>query len=337
MIGYYVHHHGSGHLHRSTALAHALVAAGEEVTGLSSLPRPADWPGSWVDLPRDDEGGPPVAETAGGRLHWAPLGDEGLRARTAAVSSWIGAAAPRCVVVDVSVEVCLLVRLHGVPVVSVVLPGSRGDAAHLLGLEAADALVSMWPPEAHGMLRDVPDGVRARLRPLGALSRFPVAEPGSRRPGPRRVLVLSGTGGGDLDLARLRRAQAETPDWEWTVLSRTHGTWVDDPAPLLADADVVVTHAGQNALAEVASARTPAVVVPQDRPHEEQRTTASVLGAGGWPVLVEQTFPADGWAARLDAAARLDGGAWSRWCDGEAAGRFVAVVQETAGRWRVAS
>lgn len=38
MIGYYVHHHGSGHLHRARSLAAVL---GRPVTGLSTLPRPA--------------------------------------------------------------------------------------------------------------------------------------------------------------------------------------------------------------------------------------------------------------------------------------------------------
>ena len=45
MIGFYVHHVGRGHLTRVCLLARRLVAEGRAVTGLSSLPRPDDWPG----------------------------------------------------------------------------------------------------------------------------------------------------------------------------------------------------------------------------------------------------------------------------------------------------
>ena len=51
MIGYYVHHVGAGHLNRARAVA---LRAEVTVTGLSSLPMPADWPGPWVQLERDD-------------------------------------------------------------------------------------------------------------------------------------------------------------------------------------------------------------------------------------------------------------------------------------------
>ena len=330
MIGYYVHHHGSGHVHRATAMATLAAAHGRVLTGLSSLPLPAAWPGPWVQLPRDDDADCHLRPTANGRLHWVPIGDAGLLGRTAAVSAWIAATRPACVIVDVSVEITLLVRLHGVPVVAVVLPGSRGDKAHRSGLGAADALVGLWPPEATGMLRDVSTDVLGRLHPVGALSRFDVRPAGFRRPGPGRAVMLSGTGGGAPDEERVDRARRQSPDWMWTVLSASSGTWVDDPSGVLGQADVVVTHAGQNALAEVAALRRPAVVVPQARPHEEQLTTARSLATGGWPVVVEETWPDHGWSERLARAAALDGRRWARWCDGHAAERFWSVVDSVA-------
>ena len=114
------------------------------------------------------------------------------------------------------------------------------------------------------------------------------------------------------------------------MLGGPTGTWVADPTAALRSADVVVTHAGQNALAEVAAARRPAVVVPQDRPHDEQRTTAGVLARGGWPVSVRETWPDAGGGARLDRTARLDGEQWATWCDGRAVHRFVGVVHAVA-------
>ena len=74
MIGYYVHHHGTGHLHRALTVAPHLPGP---VTGLSSLSRPEGWCGPWIQLPRDDRA-PSYAgadTTANGVLHWAPLED----------------------------------------------------------------------------------------------------------------------------------------------------------------------------------------------------------------------------------------------------------------------
>lgn len=326
MIGYYVHHVGHGHLHRAYAVAAALQ---EPVTGLSSLPAPPDWPGPWIQLEEDDTK-PHLDPTARGRLHWAPRGHPGLRSRMAAVGAWLGDAKPTVVVVDVSVEITLLVRLHGIPVVTVVGPGERGDPAHLLGFDLADDLVGCWPEAATGMLRGVPPPVLQRVRPVGAVSRFPPVAPRDRRPGPRRVALLSGTGGQALDRQELDAARRETADWEWTVLDRSLGEWIEDPFPVLCDSDVVVTHAGQNALAEVAAAKTPAVVVPQPRPHREQEVTAAALWHHGWPAVVVDAWPREGWDRRLSQASLLDGADWASWCDGLAAGRIAGVVRSVA-------
>jgi hypothetical protein len=330
MIGYYVHHVGHGHQHRAEGVRTALD---EPTTVFSSLPAPPGWPGTWIQLDRDDDE-PDHHDhpdhTAHDRLHWAPLRHRGLRQRMAEIACWIRDVSPSVFVVDVSVEVALLVRLHGVPVVSVAVPGHRGDAAHRLGFDVADAVVGCWPPEATGMLRGVSPGLADRVVEIGALSRFPVAQPGPRRPGPPRVVVFSGTGGHALEREDLEAARRETPEWEWTVLDRELGTWVDDPYPLLLDADVVVTSAGENAVAEVAASRTPAIVVPQPRPHDEQVVTAEALWYGGWPAHVLDAWPREGWDKRLAHAEQLDGRAWESWCDGKAAERLADVVRSVA-------
>lgn len=348
MIGWYAHHHGRGHVHRALALGAHLAGEGEQVTVLSSTPRPAGAPVGWVELPRDDDGvagagagsgaAPDVDPTAHGHLHWVPRHHDGLRARTAVVSAWIAEHRPRALVVDVSQEVALLARLHGVPVVSTVLPGDRTDAAHALGLGVSDAVVGFWPPGA-GLAR-LPGGVADRFTEVGALSRFDAREPAdvprpSSGPGadrlPRRATLLGGRGGDAWTNEEVDRLAAALGDaWELTVLG-AGGMWVDDPWAALAGADVVLTHAGQNALAEVASTRRPAVVVPADRPHDEQRSTGRALAAGGWPVRVLDRLDAPDWPALLDEVAALDGAAWAGWCDGRAAQRFARVLAAVAG------
>ena len=343
MIGYYAHHVGRGHLQRAVALGEEMRRrGGPEVVGLSSGPPPPGWTGRWVRLARDDDG-PDGAGGSGrggaganGRLHWAPVGHAGLRRRSAQLSSWIETERPDAVVVDVSVEVTALVRLHGVPVVGVVLPGERGDDAHRLGLDLSSALVGFWPERATAMLGGLPDRVARRVRAVGALSSRTAAPPGHDdavdADGPRggrrrRVVLLAGAGGVDHTETDVAAAVAATPGWSWTVLGGT-GRWVADPMPALRAADVVVTHAGQNALAEVAVAARPAVVVPQQRPHEEQTTTARSLRGLDLPVVVVPRWPCEGWPGLLERTARLDGSRWSGWVQPEAVGRFADVVAD---------
>lgn len=339
VVGYYVHHHGRGHLHRALRLSRALGERGHRVTVLSSLPAPADPDGAgpdWVQLPRDDDGlartgsgpGPglgPRDPEAGGMLHWAPLGHPGFRARQATISAWIEQARPDAVVSDVSQEVTVLCRLHGVPVVSVVLPGHRDDAPHLLGLGLSSRLVGFWPSDATQMLQGLPPVLRERVVPVGALSRFEPASGPSDPDGPD-VVVLGGMGGDAWSAAELDAFIASAPHWRLHVLGRG-ATWVEDPWPLLRSARVVVTHGGQNALAEVAAARVPALVVPAARPFEEQVTTAAQLVGGPYPVRSVPRLPDVGGDELLSEVAGLDAAGWSSWCDGQAASRFVGVVE----------
>lgn len=333
MIGYYVHHHGRGHVTRATALLPHLPPD-VEVTGLSSFPRPPGWPQLWVQLDPDADADPfelPDDATAGGTFHWVPRGHPGLRSRMSTISRWIDATRPSVVVVDTSVEVATLCRLHGVPVVSLIQPGDRTDPPHTLGLGLAERLVAPWPADVADVVRGVaPDD--PRLVHVGAFSRFDGREPDASPADGRHVVVLSGAGGSALTTRALEHARATTPGWTWTVLGGPEGTWVDDPWAALCRADVVVTHAGQNALAEVAAARRPAVVIPQERPHDEQRTSAAALGADGrLPVVVLDEFLDDGWSDVLDRAAALDGVGWAVWNDGKGARRLAELVLEVAG------
>jgi len=325
VIGYYVHHVGSGHLSQASCIAAALA---DEVAVLSSLPRPEGWQGEWVLLPRDDTGGPPVDPTAQGRLHWVPSGDDGLCRRMATISGWLDRRRPRALVSDVSVEVAVLARLHGVPVVSVVLPGERGDPAHQLGFAVSDALLAPWPAPSRSADDD------DRVQYVGAISRFDGRDRIAAAPsGAHRVLVLHGRGGCDLDPDDVPAAARATPGWTWTALGGPSADWRPDPWPELCAADVVVVHAGLAALADVAAARRPAVVIAQDRPHSEQQATARAVEAAGLAVVLPCWPEPGSWPGHLDHAAAVGGQRWAEWSSGDGAVRAAAVVESvTAGR-----
>jgi len=328
VIGYYVHHHGLGHLRRATCVARCL---GTPITALSSLPRPPGWPGEWITLPRDDS--PPAGSadvTAGGRLHWAPPHHSGLRDRMARIAGWIAATRPETFVVDVSAEVTTLSRLLGIPTVVVAQRGDRRDPAHALAYDMAEGLLAPWPatsPEPRWPARWL-----AKTCHTGAFSRFDTRPRPASPPAGRRVTLMLGAGGTELEPLRLREAEDGSPDWTWTALGG-FATWLDDPWPILCASDVVVTHAGQSAIAECAAARRPAIVIPQRRPFDEQHATAGALhDAGLAEVLADWPEPAR-WPKILTAAAERDGDRWREWSPGDGAARAARYITEVAARY----
>ncbi|RBY90485.1 hypothetical protein DQ244_12160 [Blastococcus sp. TBT05-19] len=325
MIGWYAHSHGAGHRQRLVAVSRHLRTP---VTAFGSAAAPEGFSGEWIELPRDDDG--PVdraSATAGGALHWAPLHHAGLQDRHAALAGWIARARPRLFVTDVSVEVTALARLCGVPVVVFAMLGDRDDPAHRLGRSLATALVAPWPAP-----RDEPDG-GAQVVHVGAFSRFdgrPLTPEASR---PGTVLVLFGSGGRDVGDDDFRAAREATPGWTWEY--RVPGSAEDaaggeDVWTSLQRAEVVVVHGGHNAVAEVAAARRPAVVIAQDRPFGEQRRRAELLRAEGlvaldsWPAAPE-------WPGLLDRARAAGAGPWERWAPGDGAQRAAAFLDAAAG------
>jgi len=332
VIAYYVHHHGSGHLTRQQSIA---AAMDEAVWGLSSAPAPNGWDSGWTQLARDDDPDPAHLArfgnpTAHGVLHWVPLRHDGLARRAAQITAWVVEHQPRAVVVDVSVEVALLVRLSGIPTVVVAMPGERYDRAHRLAYDTADALLAPWPKGTHDTTW--PSEWTQKAWFVGGISRYDHLTPRPPiRPVPvdgRTVLVLWGAGGRTTTSAELEAAVAATPGWTWIERSPE----VPSDASLweqLQQADVVVTHAGQNAVAEVAAARRPAVVVAQPRPFDEQKATARqveahqiAVGRDAWP-------SAQDWPGLLALAVERGGTGWARWSTGhgaaDAAARLSAV------------
>lgn len=329
-----MHHHGAGHARRAAAVSALL---GDELVGLGSGGPPPCWAGgAWIELARDDEAPDIVATEVArrGAWHWVPAGHAGYAGRMQAMATWIAAAHPAAVVVDVSVEVTVLVELLGVPAATVVLPGERTDRAHRLALDTASLVLAPWtPPDPAGWCRA--HGGRAVV--TGGFGRFdgrPPPPPGT----PGRVTALCGTGGSE----RLRRmipaAVASTPTWDWHVAGAAapvegacdHG-WVGDPWPLLGSAAVVVTNGGGATLSEVAAARRPAVIVAEDRPFDEQHQGTAALLAAGAPVVVAPAAEvAPGWPHLLARAAALDGAQWARTHDGHGAERFCAAVRSLA-------
>ncbi len=330
-VGYYVHHMGAGHRIRAQVLGGRLRGRGHEVTLLGSGPMPPTYAVSLADDAAPVGSDP----TAGGALHWAPLAHPGYRERMAQLSEWLREARPDVVIVDVSVEVTALARLHGIPVVVMAQPGDRTDEPHTLAYRCATTILAPWPQVAQPCpaLAAFAD----KVVHVGGLSRF-AEGPATADRDPSVGLILGGgiaEAGAEELLARVRRSD---PSREWRAAGGA-GEWIDDIETHLRRASVVITHAGQNAIADLAATGTPAVVLPQDRPHDEQTHLADELRRLEL-VAVGSTSDAEPGAipnvnsdkALIDLIARATvlGNRWASWQTEGAAERATAAIEAVA-------
>ena len=282
-----------------------------------------------VALPRDDDADSVIDPTGNGAFHWVPLHDNGLRERMRQIVDWVVTVRPSVVVIDVSVEVAVLVRLLGVPVVVMAMPGQRTDAPHKMVYELADHIVAAWPGGLYEPAWMRPH--RQKTSYVGGISRFGdrmrVCPATDDRPG---VLAMFGAGGSAVDSASITQCMNELPEVQWSSLGLPGGRWVEDPWPELCAADIVIAHAGQSSVADIAAAGRSAIVIPQHRPFGEQHATAAVLAREGL-ATVEANWPAPSqWATLIDAARGDNGARWAHWQTRGAAGRAAAAIEKVA-------
>jgi hypothetical protein len=282
-----------------------------------------------VLLPRDDDGETFPDATANGALHWAPLHDNGLRHRMAMIAQWVYIHQPTVMVVDVSVEVTLLVRLLGVPAVVVAMPGERTDAPHELAYRVAEHILAAWPENLYEPPWLVPHSAKTTY--VGGISRFDGRPRASSLPHRHpSVLVLNGSGGADLDVTAVNRCATAHPEFHWSSLGVAGGPWADDPWPQLCTADVVVSSAGQSSVADIAAAGRPAIIIAAERPFAEQRAMAHALERAGLAVVRPQWPELADWPRLIDDARALGSDVWERWRTADAAARAAALIERVA-------
>lgn len=335
MIGYYAHHQGVGHVNRASAIASAVD---HPMTLLSTSASAADAFADRIplhsDVEADDAGREP---TANGALHYAPMHARGLQVRMNQITGWIRKARPDAMIVDVSVEVALLARLCGVPVIAMAMPGERSDDAHQLGHRVATRVIAPWARSVYDpiWLR----AVGSRVEYVGSFSRFARRRAPAPTWPPRRITIMCGAGGttfGPQHLDQLKAAVSRRwptssggQDVEFTAVGG-NAVWSDDVWGILCSADLVLSHGGQNAVAEIAAARRPAILVAERRPHGEQEHTVRALARAG---IVQQYADWTSVAGRVDEW-KAGETSWDQWAPDDALSRTAGVIDAVAaGRW----
>lgn len=289
-IAFYVHHHGSGHLMRSLAIAAYLDNCRVTFLG-SDLDRYRSIIPEHIccivlppDTRADDDYLSMEREVAG--LHYAPLNIAGQTARVAMLSRFFSEHAPLLLVVDVSVEVAMLATLCGVPTVVVRQHGNRDDLPHTLAYKNALGLLA---PYGRNLQPEETEWLSKKTFFTGGFSRYS-AQADDTEKDCWQVGILVGRGGTSIDEPFIFKLLAQCTDWHFHLIGDMEGIdklldfgnvsvydHIADPLPILSQCCVVIGNAGHNTVMEVASLNKRMIVIPENRPFEEQLIKAQML------------------------------------------------------------
>ena len=338
LIGYYVDQQGDGHRNRALQIAQQLNC---DVVGFGTIAQLDGWPGRWNRLAADTSD-LIVDPSAGGVFHWAPLRHEGHRQRMGVVAVEL-AAGLDAMVVDSSTEVAALSRLMGVPTVLVAMRAHEHDRAQHRAFDLANLIIATWPESApepgwkqEWLAKTTYTGAISRFDSLSveAAKKFGETLPTTTQPKDplKRALVVWGASQPELPESELRNVASSTEGWSWRMRSPRR------PSPNLwremLDADVVVTHAGQNTIAEVAAAARPAIVVAQPSDYGEQAANARALARVGACVAVQEWPDPTMWPQLLDSAIRMDTSSWAEWNNRGGAALAAEAIRRLARKRR---
>jgi len=326
-IGYYAHHHGSGHCRQADKLAALLLdEAREQFIVFTSL-NVDTYRFTAIDetqivrLHAEDERTDDVLAGRAGEywqpasLHYSPIGNTDIQKRSHQILDTIFQRKIDLMIIDVSVEVAMLCRAASIPYLYVRLPGNRDDIPHISAFAGALALLAPYPQElesshtsgwvsqktlyldfiySHNTKLSTYDDfietlVRLKNDNADVISKNLLHESTSsthQSIGVPIVTVLKGYGGHKTIDEKLPELRALLPNAFIISLGPIEqdkrryvdiAAHADDVTPFICHSDYLVMACGLNAIAQAYHYDTPLIVVPDDRPHNEQDVMAQAL------------------------------------------------------------
>ncbi|WP_201579676.1 hypothetical protein [Psychrobacter sp. Pi2-52] len=329
-IGYYAHHHGSGHCRQADKLAALLPNdARAQLTVFTSLDInsyrfTAIDEQQIVRLNAEDERPDDILAGRAGQywqpasLHYSPVGNSDIQKRSHQILDTIFLGNIDLMIIDVSVEVAMLCRAASIPYLYVRLPGIRDDAPHLGVFAGALALLAPYPKALESaqtsewvcgktlyldfiysqktesytyesfidiLAKLSVDNENSDLKStnLPAIETQLTDKSGATIP---IITVIKGYGGHKAIDEKLPELRSLLPDTLIVSLGPIDdekrcyvdiSAEVDDVTPFICHSDYLMMACGLNAVAQAYHYDTPLIVVPDDRPHNEQAVMAEAL------------------------------------------------------------
>lgn len=323
-LGYYAHHHGSGHCRQIDKLAALLpTEARQQLTVFTSVTCDAYMfaaidEAQVVRLPAEDERADDVLAGRAGQywqpasLHYSPVGNSDIQQRSHKILDTIYQRRIDLMIIDVSVEVAMLCRAASVPYLYVRLPGIRDDVPHLNAFAGALALLAPYPRTLESpMTLDWPakktlyldfinteqrnaqtyrDFIKDLMQLTTDKKALSLMLSDKNKNTPTIVTVIKGYGGHqaiDAKLPELRQLLPYAFIISLGPIDEDKRHYVDiaaevsDVTPSIEHSDYLLMACGLNAVAQAYDYATPLVVLPDDRPHQEQEVMAEALIAQG--------------------------------------------------------
>ncbi|WP_350656634.1 hypothetical protein [Psychrobacter sp. S1-30-MNA-CIBAN-0213] len=171
-IGYYAHHHGSGHCRQADKLVVLLPPTlRSQITVFTSLPNDGYRFSAIADeqivrLSAEDQLPEDVLPGRAGKywqpssLHYSPVGNRHVQTRSWQLLNEIRQRRIDLMIIDVSAEVAMLCRTASVPYLYVRLAGERDDEPHLNAFAGALGLLAPYPKALEAPA--TPDWVRQK-------------------------------------------------------------------------------------------------------------------------------------------------------------------------------
>ena len=171
-IGYYAHHHGSGHCRQADKLAALLPPKlRSQMTVFTSLPNDGYHFSAITDeqivrlsaedqLPEDVLLGRAGEYWQPSSLHYSPVGNRNVQMRSWQLLDEIRQRQIDLMIIDVSAEVAMLCRVASIPYLYVRLAGERDDIPHLNAFAGALGLLTPYPKALEAAA--TPDWVRQK-------------------------------------------------------------------------------------------------------------------------------------------------------------------------------
>lgn len=345
-IGYYAHHHGSGHCRQADKLA-ALLPDNlrQNFTVFTSLAADdyqftAITAAQIVRLSPEDQLVDDVLPGRAGQhwqpesLHYSPVGNANIQTRSWQILDGIQTHNIDIMIIDVSVEVAMLCRVASTPYLYVRLAGIRDDTPHLTAFAGALGLLAPYPEALEAA--KTADWLKQKTLYLDFLPSYSNDSPSyteflktlvsfadtaktasrlerlisldctnkdhthskvsnsdlanTKDTKPDIITVIKGYGGHqaiDAKLFNLREIQPDAliislgPIADDKLVYVDIATQVPDVTPFIKHSDLLIMACGLNAIAQVYALQTPLVVLPDQRPHQEQQVMAEALIAQG--------------------------------------------------------
>lgn len=156
-IGYYAHHHGSGHCRQADKLAGLLPKDCRHKLTVFTTVSAEEFTFSQINesqvvrLAAEEERGDEVLSGRADRhffpdcLHYSPVGNRDIRQRSWQLLDGVRRFNIELMIIDVSVEVAMLCRTASIPYLYIRLAGNRNDAPHLNAFAGALGLLAPFP------------------------------------------------------------------------------------------------------------------------------------------------------------------------------------------------